>query len=57
MEAVACVREQIPGELSDEERQRLMEAVESDLSNLHEGNIACFRLRPSEFKSWKENWR
>jgi Fic family protein len=39
-----------------EDRHRFIEAVETELSGLHEGNIARYRLRPSEFKTWKQNW-
>jgi hypothetical protein len=30
-----------------------VDAVRFDLSDLYEGNIARFRLRPSEFSTWK----
>ncbi|MDE0692151.1 MAG: Fic family protein [Gammaproteobacteria bacterium] len=36
---------------------RLVEIVEADLSNLHEGNIARARLTPSEFDAWRAQWR
>ena len=56
-EAVVYIRKRLPEELTDADRDRLMEAVETDLCNLHEGSIACYRLRPSEFKAWDEGWR
>jgi hypothetical protein len=31
--------------------------VETELSGLHEGNIARYRLKLSEFKDWNKNWR
>lgn len=31
--------------------------VLQELSGLHEGNIARFRLRPSEFQSWRKSRR
>jgi hypothetical protein len=40
-----------------EDRARFAEAVESDLSGLHEGNIARYRLRPSEYHAWRAGWR
>lgn len=39
------------------DRKRMVDAVETELSSLHEGNIARYRLRPSEFKVWRGNWR
>ena len=37
-----------------EDLDRLTNIVLEELAGLHEGNIARFRLRPSEFKQWKE---
>ncbi len=42
--------------LPAEQRARFIEAVENSLGALHEGNIARFRLRRSEFQVWKETW-
>jgi hypothetical protein len=36
---------------------RFVELVETELMNLHEGNIARYRLRPSEYQTWRETWR
>jgi predicted nucleotidyltransferase component of viral defense system len=38
------------------DRERFIEVVENQLLSLHEGNIACYRLRSSEFVSWRETW-
>lgn len=38
-------------------RERFIEVVENQLLSLHEGNIARYRLRPSEFHAWREGWR
>lgn len=37
--------------------ERFIEVVETQLLNLHEGNIARYRLRPNEFRSWGEIWK
>ncbi len=37
-------------------RDRFIEVVETELSSLHEGNIARYRLRPAEFHIWRKNW-
>jgi hypothetical protein len=31
--------------------------VETEIMSLHEGNIARYRLRPAEYRAWRENWR
>ena len=36
---------------------RLVDVVETEVMSLHEGNIARFRLSPTEFDTWKKNWR
>ena len=38
------------------DRERFIEVVENQLLSLHEGNIARYRLRPSEFHAWRELW-
>lgn len=39
------------------DQQRFIEVVETEVSNLHQGNIARYRLRPSEFAAWKRSWK
>jgi fido (protein-threonine AMPylation protein) len=39
------------------DRKRFSETVETELTSLHGGNIARYRLRPAEFELWKKNWR
>ena len=38
------------------ERARFAEVVENELLNLHIGNIARYRIRPSEFEEWQKKW-
>jgi len=45
--------ERIPAE----DRARFIEVVETELSSLHEGNIARYKLRPSEFETWYKSWK
>jgi Fic family protein len=40
-----------------EDRKRFVEMVINELNGLHEGNIARYRLRLSEFRDWKEKQR
>lgn len=38
------------------DRARVVELVERSLLSLHGGNIAKYRLRPSEFEAWQAVW-
>ena len=38
------------------DQQRFIEAVETELLSLHEGNMARYRLRPAEFQDWQQQW-
>lgn len=42
--------------ISEGERTRFVEVVETELGCLHGGNIARYRLRPSEFEAWSRCW-
>ena len=44
-------------EIEEVDRAKFIEVVETELLSLHEGSIARFRLRPSEFTDWKTNWK
>ncbi|MFC1499119.1 Fic family protein [Verrucomicrobiota bacterium] len=54
--AVAFTKHAIPETLSIDNHKRLLEIVETELSSLHEGNIARYRLKPSEYKAWIKDW-
>ena len=55
--AAAHIRLRATEAMPAEERYRFIELVETDLLNLHEGNLARARLSPAEFVAWKEGWR
>jgi hypothetical protein len=42
--------------LSTLDQEKFIEAVETELLSLHEGNFARYRIRPSEFENWKKIW-
>lgn len=42
--------------VSEADRVRFVEAAETELVGLHEGNFARFRIRPSQFFAWKAVW-
>ena len=41
----------------DADKHRFVEVTETELMSLHEGNMARYRLRPSEFEAWRQGWR
>jgi len=55
-EAVAWIRERVAGVAPMDDRKRLVEVVETELMCLHQGSIARYRLKPSEFNAWKATW-
>jgi hypothetical protein len=42
--------------LPKEDQAKFVEAVETELMNLHEGNFARYMIRPTEFKAWQAVW-
>ena len=55
-EAAAWIAKKAAAEVSSVDKARFIEIVETELSGLHEGNIARYRLRLSEFKGWSKSW-
>lgn len=39
--------------LSEMDARELFKVIETEILSLHDGNIARFRIRPSEFQAWK----
>ncbi len=56
-EATALIREKAMVTVHFDEIVRFLEVVETELISLHEGNIARHKLRPQEYRQWKEGWR
>ena len=54
--AARWIAEQATAIMTDKDRSRFIEVVETELSSLHMGNIARYRLRPSEFENWRQHW-
>lgn len=54
--AASWIAAQATREVVMADRARFVELVETELTTLHEGNIARFRLRPSEYYAWKAKW-
>lgn len=55
-EADLFIKRQAQEKASVEDRERFVEVVETEVLSLHEGNIARYRLFPSEYVAWKNNW-
>jgi Fic family protein len=50
---VEVIREYAKDLASPSDRQRFCEVALQDLADLHEGNIARYGLRPSEYRAWR----
>jgi len=55
--AVAVIVQQTTGSIPEADRARFSELIETELMGLHEGNIARYHLRPSQYQAWRESWR
>ncbi len=55
--AIQSIRRRAQEFPADNDRQHFIEVVDTELMSLHEGNIARYRLRPSEFHAWQKTWR
>ena len=40
-----------------QDQQRFVEVVETEVSSLHEGNFARFKIKPNNFFEWRKSWR
>ena len=55
--AIALIRHEVAQHVPAEDQARFVEVAETELMSLHEGNIARYRLRPSEYQAWRKLWR
>lgn len=55
--AITLTRQRAAEQLPQADQARFVEVVETEIMSLHEGNIARYRLRPSEYQSWRQGWR
>ena len=54
--AAAYIRRRATAALPEKDGREFIEIVETDLLNLHEGNIARAQLSPREFEAWRTEW-
>lgn len=55
--AAAFIKRRAAEDVSQEDRARFIEVVETEVMGLHEGNIARYRVRPSQYQTWRATWR
>jgi hypothetical protein len=55
--AVAFIRKQSQEKAQKGDQVKVIEAIENELRGLHEGNIARYQIRPSQYKAWAKNWK
>jgi hypothetical protein len=55
--AIALIRREAAKKLPAGDIKRFVELAETELLSLHEGNFARYRLRPSEYESWRAKWQ
>lgn len=54
--ASAFIQRRAREDIPPRDQPRFIEVVDTEIMNLHEGNIARYRLRPSEYHTWRETW-
>lgn len=54
--AVAAIKQKAAETLAVTDRARFIKIIEVALMSLHIGNIARFRLNPSEYEAWLKTW-
>ncbi len=54
--AAAHLRAWAEASVIEADRRKFIAAAEENLSGLHEGNFARYRVRPSEFETWFAQW-
>ena len=55
--AGAVIKRRAAEGVPQDDRARFIEVVETEVMALHEGSIARYRLRPSEYQTWRMTWR
>lgn len=55
-EAVTAIKAIANKSVPAKDQSRFIEIAEIELRGLHEGNIARYRLRPSEYEAWNAVW-
>ena len=56
-DATAYIKQQAQEQITAQDQRRFIEVIEIEVMSLHEGNIARYHLRPSEYQAWREIWK
>lgn len=55
--ALDHIKQRAYNDIPEVDQPRFIEVTETELMGLHEGNIARYRLKPSEYQRWRESWK
>ena len=55
--ATAFIKRRAGQDVPQEDQERFIEVVETEVMSLHEGNIARYRVQPSQYRTWRTKWR
>ena len=55
--AAAFIKRRAAADIAQQDQARFIEVAETEVMSLHEGNFARYRLRPSQYQTWREGWR
>ncbi|MDM0114724.1 Fic family protein [Variovorax sp. J22R133] len=55
-QAIVHIHQRAQDSVPELDRPRFIEVAETEALSLHEGNIARYRLRPSEYAHWRTRW-
>jgi Fic family protein len=55
--AAAFIKRRADQDVPQADQARFIEVVETEVMSLHEGNIARYRIQPSQYRIWRATWR
>lgn len=55
-QAIVYIRNVADEKLDKAAKMRFVEVVETELMGLHEGNMARYKIRPSQYAHWRKTW-
>jgi Fic family protein len=55
--AAAFIKRRAAEDMAQQDQTHFIEVAETEVMSLHEGNFARYRLRPSQYQTWREGWR
>lgn len=55
--AVTAIKQRAFETVPPDDQAKFMEVIETELMSLHKGNIARFKLKPTDYDAWLETWK